>query len=131
MLRFSRYMDDILRDIKSAHIDNKLNEINAYHANLKFTCEREKDCYIPFLDMKILHSGNNLTSTWYRKPTDTGLTMNFHSLAPKKYKRSVVSGMIYRIKNACSTEDNFKSSIEKAKIRNFFGDTIIRRAWHG
>ena len=112
---FGRYMDDILRDIKSAHIDNKLNEINAYHPNLKFTREREEGGSIPFLDMKIINSVGSLTLTWYRKPTNTGLTMNFHSLAPKKYKRSVVSGMIYRIRNACSTEDNFKSSIEKAK----------------
>ena len=110
-------MPKYLRDtLTSARIDDKLDEINAYHPNLKFTCEREEGGCIPFLDMKILHSGESLTSTWYRKPTDTGLTMNFHSLAPKKYKRSVVSGMIYRIKNACSTEDNFKSSIEKAKI---------------
>ena len=31
---FARYMDDILRDIKSARIDDKLDEINAYHPNL-------------------------------------------------------------------------------------------------
>ncbi|XP_066929990.1 uncharacterized protein [Clytia hemisphaerica] len=112
---FGRYMDDILRNIKTNQIENKLNEINEFHPNLKFTCEREDKGSIPFLDMKIIHSGNELTSTWYTKNTDTGLTMNFHALAPIKYKKSNVTGMVYRIHRACSTPENFKSSIEKAK----------------
>ena len=41
--------------------------------------------------------------------------MNFHSLAPVKYKRSVVSGMIHRIHRACSTWNNFHESLIKAK----------------
>ena len=44
--------------------------------------EREEE----FPVMKIIHNDKKLTSTWYSKTTDTGLTMNFHSLAPIKYK---------------------------------------------
>lgn len=113
---YSRYMDDILRNIKTNKIDEKLQEINSYHPNLRFTIEREHENCIPFLDMKIIHKDENLTSTWYSKSTDTGLTMNFHAIAPMKYKRSVVSGMIYRIHHACSTWKNFTESVEKAKI---------------
>ena len=113
---YSRYMDDILRNIKTNKIDEKLTEINNYHPNLHFTIERESENCIPFLDMKIMHRGEKLTSTWYSKSTDTGLTMNFHALAPTKYKRSVVSGMIYRIHHACSTWKDFSESIQKAKI---------------
>ena len=112
---FSRYMDDILRDIKSREVDAKLNEINDLHPNLKFTIERENNNSLPFLDMKIIHSENGLSSTWYTKSTDTGLTLNFHALAPSKYKRSVVSGMVYRIFNACSSWQNFHLSLQKAK----------------
>jgi hypothetical protein len=65
--------------------------------------------------MKILHSGDKLTSIWYSTTTDTGLTMNFHSLSPIKYKCSVVAGMVYRIHHACSTWENFHSSLERAK----------------
>ena len=39
---YSRYMDDVLRDIHADRVDDKLNEINAYHPSLKFTIEREK-----------------------------------------------------------------------------------------
>lgn len=84
--------------------------------------------------MKILRSGNSLTSTWYSKATDTGLTMNFHALAPTKYKKSVVSGMVHRIYHACSTWQNFHDSLTKAKsiLENnqyppSFYDPIIER----
>ena len=63
----------------------------------------------------MLRRNNSLSSTWYTKPTDTGLVMNFHALAPNKYKRSVVSGMVHRIVRACSSDDNVQSSLIKAK----------------
>ena len=42
--------------------------------------------------------------------------MNFHSLAPKRYKISVVSGFVHRIFRSCSTWKNFHESLEKAKV---------------
>ena len=65
--------------------------------------------------MKIIHNKRHLSSTWYNKPTDTGLIMNYHALAPKKYKRSVVSGFVHRIYRACTSWELFHSSLEKAK----------------
>ena len=41
--------------------------------------------------------------------------MNYHALAPKKYKRSVVSGFVYRIYRACSSWQYFHDSMERAK----------------
>ena len=41
--------------------------------------------------------------------------MNYHALAPKRYKRSVVSGFIHRIYRACSTWKLFHESVETAK----------------
>ena len=83
---YSRYMDDIIRDIKKNQIDSKLDEINNLHPSPKFTVEREKNSSIPFLDMEIHQTQGRLTSTWHTKPTDTGLMMNFHAMAPVKYK---------------------------------------------
>lgn len=120
---YDRYMDDILRDIKLSQTEDKLKEINSLHPNLKFTAEQEKQEQpqihmgkLPFLDMKIIHNHQTgeLSSTWYNKPSDTGLIMNYHALAPKRYKRSVVSGFVYRIHRACSTWQNFHESLDKA-----------------
>ena len=66
--------------------------------------------------MRIMRDNHGkLSSTWYSKPTDTGLIMNFHALAPKKYKRSVVAGFVYRIHRACSSWKLIYESLEKAK----------------
>ena len=108
-------MDDILRTIKVDKIDSKLAFINELHPNLKFTIEVEQEGRLPFLDMCILHVDNLLHSTWFTKPTDTGLVMNFHALAPKSYKRSVVEGLIHRIYRACSHWKYFDESLRKAK----------------
>ena len=112
---YARYMDDIIRNIKLIDIEEKLATINNLHPSLKFTIEREENGSIPFLDMKIIHNNGQLSSTWYNKPMDTGLIMNYYALAPKKYKRSVVSGFVYRIYRACSSWQLFHESMEKAK----------------
>ena len=41
--------------------------------------------------------------------------MNYHALAPKRYKRSVVAGFVHRIYRACSSWALFHESLEKAK----------------
>ena len=112
---YSRYMDDIFRTIAKSRINVKLDEINRLHPSLKFTIEMEKEGKLPFLDMKIIRSNGKLSSTWYCKPTDTGLIMNYHAVAPMQYKRSVVSGFVYRIHNACSSWQYFHSSLVVAK----------------
>ena len=63
------------------------------------------------------------------------LKMNYHALAPKRYKRSVVAGFVHRIFRACSTWNLFHESLEKAKRileRNqyppMFYDPIIKHA---
>ena len=115
---FSRYyMDDIVREMNTAQNNNKFVEINKLDENLKFTMEREEDHSLVHLDTRIIHDkeSGKLPSTWYNKPTDTGLIMNYHALAPKRYKRSVVSGFVHRIHRACSTGQHFHESLEKAK----------------
>ena len=112
---FERYMDDVIRDIKIAAIESTLHRINQLHPQLKFTIERENDGRLPFLDMEIIHVGNRLSSTWYVKPTDTGLIMNYYALAPKRYKKSVVQSFVHRIHRCCSSKENMMLSLERAK----------------
>ena len=49
------------------------------------------------------------------KATETGLVMNCQAIAPRKYKQSVVAGFVHRIHRACSTWENFHTSLQKAK----------------
>jgi hypothetical protein len=62
-----------------------------------------------------VHTGNELYTTWYSKPTDTGLIMNFHAVAPRRYKRAVVQGFVHRIYRACNCWKSFHESLTRAK----------------
>ena len=84
---YYRYMDDIITIENKNNIDDKLKHINSLHPFLKFTVEKENDGHLPFLDMLLHNVNGNISSSWFRKSTDTGLTLNFHSLAPLKYKK--------------------------------------------
>ena len=93
---FARYMDDYVRDIKTKSVKETLKQINELHPALKSTMEVEDIGSLPFLDTLLQRDKEgNITSRWYSKKTDTGLVMNYHSLALEIYKRSVVCGMVH------------------------------------
>ena len=113
---YRRYVDDILTAVKRLELESTMVEINMMHESLKFTYESEdKDAKLSFLDMELKHENCKITSTWYTKPTSTGLTLNFNAMAPRRYKRSIVKSFIHRVYNACSNWANFHLSLEKAK----------------
>ena len=56
--------------------------------------------------------------------------MNHHALAPMKYKKSVIIGMIHRIFRACSTYKHFHESLQKARdilLKNQYPESVIDR----
>ena len=95
-------------------MENRFQLINNLHPNLSFTLETEINGKIAFLDMIIYNDNGSLSSGWYRKQTDTGLTLNYHSLAPTKYKKSVIISYVYRIFRACSNWHMFHKGISEA-----------------
>ena len=130
---YSRYMDDVLCIMPNDQIQTKLNEINSFHPALKFTCEIEKDNCISFLDMLIINDNGALSSKWFRKQTDTGLTLNFHSLAPLRYKKSVMIGFVHRIYRSCSSWALVHKGLEEAKvilIKNQYPKELIESTFH-
>ena len=114
---YERFMDDIFQDIHKDKKEDKLQQNNSLHPNLSFTSEYQNpiDKSLVYLDMRMFNNDGHISSTWYTKPTDTGLVMNFYALAPKKYKKSVVAGFVHRIYRACSSWSYFHQSLEKAK----------------
>ena len=111
---YERYMDDSLCSVRKDEITERLAKINSLHPCLEFTYELEQEGKIPFLDMVIHNKSGKLTSSWYRKSTDTGLTLNYHALAPTKYKKSVVISFVHRIFRASSTWEYFHLGLEEA-----------------
>ena len=94
-------MFNILINKKKVLIEDSFSNINELYENLKFTWKDEKT-KLPILYMKIIHDHKTgqLYSTWYNKPSDTSLIINYHALAQKDYKLSVVFVFLPRIYRA-------------------------------
>ena len=77
---YKRYVDDIFDLFRSPHHHEKFNEcLNTKHANIKFTCEKEVNRSLPFLDVVISRNKEGFTTTVYHKPTFSGVYSNFNS----------------------------------------------------
>ena len=112
---FKRYVDNILRTIKKSEIPDVLAIVNNIHPNMKFTMEEEEDGRIVFLCMLVHRQNGKCDTKWYLKPTNTGLCLSFYAVAPTRYKRNIVEGMIRRIDSTTSNWLNFSEGLEKAK----------------
>ena len=111
-----------------------LDYLNRQHANITFTAEIERDGKLPFLDIDTCRSESKFATSIYRKPTFTGLFTNFHSFIPNTHKQNLVSCLIHRIFNLCSSYENFHTQLEIVrKLFNLSGfrshvfDRIVRR----
>ena len=117
-LFYKRYVDDIFAVFKSIEDRDSFYELlNDAHRNLTFTMETTTD-FLPFLDIAISVNGNKFDTKVYRKPTNTGVVMNFNSNAPMKWKKSLVKYMLLRAYRLSSSFNFFQSEV--AKIRDIF-----------
>ena len=64
--------------------------------------------------MEVRLLNGKIDTSWYQKPTDTGLILQFRALAPVKYKKNIIEGTIYGILNATSTWENFTEGMKRA-----------------
>ena len=70
---------------------------------------------LPFLGMNVIRNGCRLDTTVYRKPTDTGLLLHFHSHVDARYKRSLLNTMLNRAFKLSSTWKFFHKECERLK----------------
>ena len=92
---WDRYVDDTFSFVKRDKIDFVNNCLNNFHKDVQFTHEIEVDGKLPFLDILVERENNGSFSTSvYRKPTDTGLYINWHAFAPLSWKKGTLFGIL-------------------------------------
>ena len=79
-----------------------LDYLDSKHPNISFTCDNEKDCILPFLDVKVKRGDKEFTTSIYRKPTFTGLFSKFYAFSPKKNKENLIFTLSFRAYKICS-----------------------------
>ena len=73
---------------------------------------------ISFLDVSIKVNNDNIETWIWRKPTHTGLLLNYNAYCPKKWKSGLISCLLYRAKLICSNNLLFLNKV--GLLRNMF-----------
>ena len=83
--------------------------------------EKEVNNSINFLDVKITrNSDNSISTSTYRKPTFTGVMLNWNSLTSIKYKKGLISCLLDRSNKICSSHAQKVEEMED--LRNLLID---------
>jgi len=110
---YRRYVDDTFLLFKNcSQVEQFVSYLNTKHPNLKFTYEIEQNSKLPFLDTIITKDNGRLTTSVYRKPTFTGLGVNYSSFSPKLFKLNSISTLINRAYNICSDYVSFDKEMD-------------------
>jgi len=116
---YRRYVDDTLARMPNTDAATVfLTTLNGLHPSLTFTMELPVDDRIPFIGIEIIKNGTKLETQVYRKSTNTGLLLHFHSHTDKRYKDSLLKTMLHRAYALSSTTEAFNE--ECAKLRSIF-----------
>ena len=94
---YKRYVDDtltVMKDEVSAY--SFLHVLNDLHPSISFTMELPTENTLPFLGMVLRKHGQNITTSVYVKPTNTGLLLHHNSHVDNRYKKSLIITMLDR-----------------------------------
>ena len=107
---WKRFVDDTFVIIEDQFKDEFFHHLNSLNTNIKFTAETSKaDGSISFLDTWITpQRDGSLQTKVYRKPTHTHQYLQWDSHHSISNKYSVISSLMHRAKDVCSTKQSPK-----------------------
>ena len=111
---YKRFVDDTLSAMPDPEAASKfLETLNKCHPSIEFTMDLEVNGRIPFLGMDVIRNGCRPETTVYRKSTDKGLLLHYHSHVDARYKRSLLNTMPNRAFQLSSTWKLFHKECER------------------
>ena len=90
--------------VKNESIEHVNNVLNSFHPNIQFTHEVEENNKISFLDILIIRNNNTLSTTVYRKPTNTDVYIHWKAFAPENWKIGTLRTLTKRAYTVCSNQ---------------------------
>ena len=132
-LVYCRFVDDIFVVVrKAAHLE-KLKQMMQDSSILKFTSEIEVNKSISFLDTEIKKARGHLETSVHIKETNSGECMNHRSIAPDKYKKSVINSFLSRAYKVSSSWQIFTKEVDRISqmlVNNNFPQKLVQEAVH-
>ena len=121
---YNRFMDDTFLLFSSeGHVKQFYRYISSRHKNMSFTYEVEKNNCLPFLDVLVTRKDGLLITSLYRKPTFSGLYLNFNSFMPDSYKKGLVKTLLHRALTLCFDWEHFHKEVEF--LKNIFRKNVF------
>ena len=116
-----RYIDDIIgaTSLPLTDLQKFIDYTNNFHPALQFTYTIT-EASIPFLDILLTISDNQISTSIYYKPTDAHCFLDYNSSHPKKCKDSIPYSQLRRLRRICSKDDDFK--IKADEMTSFFNN---------
>ena len=112
---YSRYVDDIFCVFrKGIGFQDFLARLNGMHDNIKFTYEIGGNS-MPFLDVMVTLDVGSITSTVFRKKTNTNVLLNYNSVCPTSWKKGLIKCFLHRANTVCSDDNQLMQEINKLK----------------
>ena len=109
---YCRYVDDIFCIFRKDVVFNNFHgRLKNLHRSITFTYELGGD-KLPLLDVKI-KLADKIESKVYKKEVDTDVVLNFSSIAPLKWKRSLVLWFLNRAKKLSSNNTIYNKEVLK------------------
>ena len=126
-----RYVDDTFVSWSHAEdIKTLLDHINALRPTIKFTMEIEENNELPFLDVLVKRTESGISTTVYKKPTHTGLYLNYESNHPACIKNGLVKTLTHRaaiISSSMAEEEEELYNIRQQLTKNSYPPHLIKR----
>ena len=131
---YRRYVDDIFAIFHCQSDKEKFfSFLNKAHDNLKFTMENMDTSRksLPFLDVNIkITSENAFETRVYKKPTNTGVLLNFSAMVLERWKTAVVKCLLNRADRVASSEELLKQDIQSVKsmfLKNGYPNSFLEK----
>ena len=91
-----------------------MKDLNDHQPNIKFTYIFSKN-FVPFLDLDVQLSGDELNTNFHIKPADRHQYLHFTSSYPNHTKLSTVYSQALRVSRICSRECDSRKHISEIK----------------
>ena len=75
--------------------------MSSRHRNIQFTCKEESNDKSSFLDISVKRSSNKSVTLLSRKKIFSGAYMNYNSILPTNYNKSLIDTLLFQSYNTC------------------------------
>ena len=93
------------------HLEKFKNSLNSKHRNTRFTCEKEHNNFMSFLDVLITRTSNAFKTSVYHKPTFSGVYSIFNGFISEEYKVALIFTLLFRKFPIVSDFSRFHSEV--------------------